>query len=61
MHGRLSVYGSRGGKSYRRVTLRIRREKKRGHQHQYVETLNTKMQKVMRCEMSRCKAHFINI
>ncbi len=60
MHGRISMKSTRGsGRSWKPVTLRIRRYKKLGHQHQYVETLNTKLQKVFRCTTSRCSAHHL--
>lgn len=60
MHGRISMKSTRGsGRSWKSVTLRIRRYKKLGHKHIYVETFNTKQQKVFRCLTSRCSAHYI--
>ena len=55
MIGRISVKSSRTkGHS---VTLRIRRDKKRGHDHKMVEQKNLKQQVVMRCKV--CKHHYI--
>ena len=55
MYGRISVKSSRTkGHS---VTLRIRRDKKRGHNHKMIETVNLKQQVVMRCEI--CKHHYL--
>src|SRR3990172_5177017 len=60
MHGRISEKSTRGsGRSWKPVTLRIRRYKQRGHKHIYVSTLNTKLQNVYRCSMSRCSAHYL--
>ena len=55
MIGRISVKSSRV--HGHRVTLRIRRDKKRGHDHEMVETTNLKKQVVMRCKV--CKHHYI--
>jgi len=56
MFGRISVKSGRGRTGHS-VTLRIRRNKKRGHNHEMIETRNTKKQTVMRCTI--CKHHFI--
>lgn len=55
MYGRISVKSSRT--KGHRVTLRIRRDKKRGHNHEMVKTTNLKRQVVMRCKV--CKHHYI--
>ncbi len=58
MNGRISVFGRRGGaRTWRRVTLRIRHDKKRGHNHEMVEGKNLKGQVVMRCKV--CRHHYI--
>jgi len=57
MYGRISVKSRRGSWG-QHVTLRIKRYKKQGHNHEMVETRNLKGKIVMRCTISRCKNHF---
>jgi len=62
MYGRISVKSLRCSRPIIRVTLRLRRYKKRFHtQHELIETRNLKGQIVMRCKESRCKHHFFLI